>query len=95
MFSSSSTLIRAWPDKAPCAEPGRFAVPLLLNEREILAHIVEGLEDRGERNLIVPSELFRAAGIRTIDGFVNHRRSNPSTLEPQLPVIRAGRGSRC
>jgi hypothetical protein len=55
-----------------------------------MGHIVESLKDRRERNLIVSSEFFRAAGNRAMDGFVNHRRSNPSALEPQLPVIRAG-----
>ena len=63
-----------WPDEAPCAEPGRLAVPLLLNEREILGRIVESLEVRREGYLIVPSEFFRAAGIRAMDGFLNHRR---------------------
>jgi hypothetical protein len=81
-----------WPDETACPEPGRLAVPLLLDEREILSHIVESLKDRRQGNLIVPSELFLAAGIRSMDGLVNHRRSNPSTLDPQLPVIRARTG---
>ena len=70
-----------WPEETSGAEPGRLAVPLLLDEREILGHIVESLEDRRERNLIVPSEFFGTAGIRTMDGFVDHRRSDSSTLE--------------
>ena len=43
-------------------EPGRLVVPLLLNEREILGHVVESLQDRRERNLIVPSEFSRLRG---------------------------------
>jgi hypothetical protein len=71
-------------------EPGRVVVALLLDEGPILGHIVESLKDGRERNLIVSSEFFRAAGIRAMNGLANHRRSNPSPLEPQLPVIRAG-----
>jgi hypothetical protein len=56
-------------------------VPLLLNERAILVHIVESLEDRLQRNLILPSKFFSSPRIRTMDDFVDHRRSDPSTLE--------------
>ena len=41
-------------DETPCSEPGRLAVPLLLDEREILGHIVKSLKDRRQGNLIVP-----------------------------------------
>jgi hypothetical protein len=78
------------PDETPCPKLGRLAVPFLLDEREVFGHIVESLKNCREGNLIVPSEFFRTAGIRAVDGFVNHRRSNPTTLEPQLPIIRAG-----
>ena len=72
------------PDETSGAEPGRLAVPLLLDKREILGHIVESLKDRREGNLIVLREFFRATGLRAMDGFVDHRRSDPSTLEEEL-----------
>jgi len=56
-------------------------VTLLLNERAIRGHIVESLEDRLERDLILPSKFFGTPRIRTMDDLVDHRRSDPSTLE--------------
>jgi len=53
----------------------------LLDESAILGHIIKSLEDRRERNLIVLREFFGSAGIRTMDGLVDHGRSDPSTLE--------------
>jgi hypothetical protein len=69
------------PNETSGAEPCRLAVPLSLDEWKILGHIVESLNDRREGNLIVPSEFFRGSGIRAMDGFVNDRRPDPSTLE--------------
>jgi hypothetical protein len=45
----------------------------LHEERPILGHIIESLKDRLQRNLIVPSEFFGSAGIRTVDGLFAHR----------------------
>jgi hypothetical protein len=56
-------------------------VPLLLNERAILGHIVESLEDSLQRDLILRSKFFGSARIRTIDDLVDDRRSDSSTLE--------------
>ena len=71
----------AGPEETSGAEPGRLVVALLLNERPILGHIVESLENRLERDLILPGEFFGSERIRTMDGFVDHRRSDSSTLE--------------
>ncbi len=69
------------PQETAGSQSGRFVVPLLLNEWAILGHIVESLEDRLQRNLILPSKFFGSPRIRTIDDLVDHRRSNSSTLE--------------
>jgi hypothetical protein len=65
-------------------------VTLLLNERAIRGHIVESLEDRLERDLILLSEFFGTPRIRTMDDLVDHRRADSSILEEELTVIRAG-----
>ncbi len=39
-------------------EPGRLVVPLLLNERPILGHILESLENRLQGDLILAGEFF-------------------------------------
>jgi hypothetical protein len=67
------------PDETPGAEPCRLALPLLLDERKIMGHIVESLSNRREGNLIVRSEFFRAAGIRPMDSFVNYC---PGSVDP-------------
>ncbi len=69
------------PVETPGAEPGRLVIPLLLNERLILGHIVECLENRLQGDLILAGEFFGGERIRTMDGLVDHRRSDPSTLE--------------
>ena len=46
------------PIETSGAESGRLVVTLLLNERPILGHIVESLEDRLQRDLILPGEFF-------------------------------------
>jgi hypothetical protein len=51
---------------------------------------IERLEDRLERNLIVPSEFFGSTRIRTVDGLVDDRRPDPPPLEEKLALIRAG-----
>ena len=56
-------------------------VTLLLNERPILSHVVESLENRLQGNLIPPGEFLRCERIGTMDGLVDYRRSDPSTLE--------------
>ena len=56
-------------------------VPLLLNERPIPGHILESLENRHQGDLILAGEFFRGERIRTMDGLVDHRRSDPSTLQ--------------
>jgi hypothetical protein len=53
----------------------------LFNERAILGDIVESLENRLQRYLILPSKFFGSPRIRTIDHLIDHRRSDPSTLE--------------
>jgi len=80
MVSSSRSLILRGPAQAPGAKLGRLAVPLLLDERPILGHIVESLKHRFQRKLVVASEFFGSAGIRNVDGLVDHRRSDPPTL---------------
>jgi hypothetical protein len=62
-------------------EPGRLVVPLLLNERPILGHILESLENRLQGDLILAGEFFGGERIRTVDGLVDHRCSDPSTLQ--------------
>jgi hypothetical protein len=52
----------------------------LLDERPILGHIIESLKHRFQRNPVVASEFFGSAGIRTVDGLVDHRRSDPTTI---------------
>ena len=69
------------PVETPGVEPGRLVVPLLLNERPILGHILESLENRLQGDLILAGEFFGGERIRTMDGLVDHRRSDPSTLE--------------
>jgi hypothetical protein len=69
------------PVETPGAKLGRLAVPLLFDEGPILGHIIERLEDRLERNLIVPSEFFGSTRIRTVDGLVDHCRPDPPPLE--------------
>jgi hypothetical protein len=53
----------------------------LLDERPIPGHIIESLEDRLKRDLIVPSEFLGGAGVRTVDGLVDHCRPDSPTLE--------------
>ena len=67
--------------ETPGMEPGRLVVPLLLNERPILGHIIESLEDRLQGDLILTGEFFGGERIRTMDGLVDHRRPDPSTFE--------------
>jgi hypothetical protein len=67
--------------EATGAKPGRLAISLLLDERLIPGHIVEGFEDRLDGDLIVPSEFFGGIWIRTVDRFFDHRRSDSPTLE--------------
>jgi hypothetical protein len=52
--------------------------------------MVESLEVRRERNLIVVREFFGSAGIRTMEGMVNDRRPDPSPLEERLAVTGTG-----
>jgi len=56
-------------------------VPLLFDQRPILGHILESLENRIQGNLILAGEFFGGERIRTMDGLVDHRRSDPSTLQ--------------
>jgi hypothetical protein len=67
-FRRSEVSFRCWSEETSGAEPSRLVVPLLLDEREILGDIFEGLKDRRERNLIFPGEFFGCEGIRTMDG---------------------------
>jgi len=69
------------PVETPGAESGRVVVPLLLNERPIPGHILESLEDRLQGDLILPGEFCGGERIRTMDGLVDHRRPDPSTLQ--------------
>jgi hypothetical protein len=69
------------PDEPPRAEPGPLVVALLLDQSPILGHIIKRLENRLERNLILPGEFFGRERIRTMNGLVNDRRSDPPTLE--------------
>ena len=62
-------------------QAGCFVVTLFLNERAIRGHIVESLEDRLQRDLILPSKFFGSPRIRTMDDLVDDRRSDSSTLE--------------
>ena len=62
-------------------EAGRFFVPLSLNQRPILGHIVESFENRLQGNLILLGEFFRRERIRTVDGLIDHRRPDSSALE--------------
>ena len=62
-------------------ESGRLVVPLFLNERPILVDILDSLENRLQGDLILAGEFFGGERIRTVDGLVDHRRSDPSTLE--------------
>jgi len=65
------------PVETPGAEPGRLVVPLLLNERPILGHILESLEsleNRIQGNLILAGEFFGGERIRTMDGLVGGRK---------------------
>jgi len=53
----------------------------LLDERPIPGNIIESLEDHLQRDFIVLSEFFGSAGIRAVDDLVDHRCSDPPTLE--------------
>jgi len=72
---------RRWSDETPGAEPRRLVVTLSLDQRPILGNIVESLEYRLQGDLIFPGDFFGRERIRTMDGLVDHRRSDPSTLE--------------
>ena len=72
---------RGTVEKAPGAEPGRLVVPLLLDQRPISGHVIEGLQDCLQRNLIAPRKFFGSAGIRTVDDLVDSRRADPPTLK--------------
>ena len=74
---------------------GRVAVSLLLDERPIPGHVIEGLKDCFQGNPITTREFFGGKRVGSVDDLVNHRRSDPSPFEEELAVIRAGRGSRC
>jgi hypothetical protein len=52
-----------------------------------LGNILEGFENRLKRYLILPGEFFWREWIRTMNGLVNHRPSDPSTLEEELAII--------
>ena len=47
----------------------------------IPGHILESLENRLQGDLILAGEFFGGERIRTMDGLVDHRHSDPSTLE--------------
>jgi len=53
----------------------------LFDQRPILGHIIESLKDCLQRNLIVPGEFSGNARIRTVNGLVDHRCSDPPILE--------------
>jgi hypothetical protein len=80
-FRRSGISFRRRSEETSCAEPGRLVVALLLNERTILGRIVQSLEYRRQRNFILPGKFFRCERIRTMDGLVDDRRSDPSTFE--------------
>jgi hypothetical protein len=65
-------------------------VSLMLDECEILGHIVERLENRLQWDLIFTGEFFGRERIRAVDCLVDNRCPNSSTLEEQRPVIRSG-----
>ena len=47
----------------------------------ILGYILKSLENRLQGDLILAGEFFGGERIRTVDGLVDHRRSDPSTLQ--------------
>ena len=53
-----------------------FVIPLLLNEQAILGHIVEGLEDRLQGDLIFLSIFLGGSRVRTIDDRIDLRRAH-------------------
>jgi len=46
-----------------------------------LGHILESLKNRLQGDLILAGEFFGGERNRTMDGLVDHRRSDPSTLQ--------------
>ena len=69
-------------------ESGRLVVPLLLNERPILGHILESLENRLLRDLDVAGEFFGGERIRTIDSLGRPpvaRGRRPSGIDEDHP----------
>jgi hypothetical protein len=45
-----------------------------------MGDVIESLEDSFERNPIVRGEFFGRTRIRSVDGLVDNRRSDPPTL---------------
>jgi hypothetical protein len=72
------------------AKARRFTISLLLDKRPVLGDILEGLQDRLQRNLVIPREVLGGAGIRTVDGLVNDRGADAATLEKELAIVGSG-----
>jgi len=69
-----------------------LALSLLLNQREVVGHVIKGLMDGFERDLELLGELLRGTGIGTMNCFVNDCRANSPSLEEQLAIVGAGTG---
>jgi hypothetical protein len=64
-----------------------LALSLLLNQREVVGHVIKGLMDGLERDLELLGELLRSTGIGTMNCFVNDCRANSPPLEEQLAIV--------
>ena len=61
----------------------------------VVRDVVEGLADRLHGHAVVEGELLRRIRVGTVHGFINNGGSDAATLDEELVIVGAGRGSRC